>query len=164
MVTWTHTFVPILHVLLAGGEIEFGKLADEAMSTDPSRFRDVRTVELAVDSCCHCLDYDDARGVVKYNRNAGKYSNSSFLLERSVQYALHEAVPNMEDWQLYPLVTKLNSEKCYLGISWNDIPEDIGGMEDAPFNTHCDFRNDGKDHCRLGCRVDESILKKCGLA
>ncbi len=162
MVTWTLTFLPIQQVLLNDGKIEFGELAKKCVSQDPIRFRDIKTLENALERYIDCLKYNEQTGSVEFNKNARKYAKG-FLTERSIQFALHTSVSDMEKWQLYPMIIRSNSKKCYLGIPWEEIPKDPDFCEDAPYDFHCNFRGEGKDSCRTGCRVSEDILRKYGL-
>jgi hypothetical protein len=163
MVTWTLTFLPIQQVLLNDGKIEFGKLAEKCMSQDPRRFRDIKTLENALKVYTDCLKYNEQTGVVEFDRYAKRYAKTC-LIERSIQFALHTSVSDMEKWQLYPMIIRSNSKKCYLGIPWEEIPKDPDFCEDAPYDFHCDFREEGRNTCKTGCRVSEDTLRKYGVA
>jgi len=81
-------------------------------------------------------------------------------MERSIQAGLHATIPNMEEFQLYPFKTRNNSERCYLGIDWADIPEDESG---EPFPLTCDFRGNGNDACTLDCGISKDIVRRYGF-
>lgn len=163
MATWTLTFLPIHQVLRNGGEMIFSDLAAKLIELDPRRFRDVINVERAITTYAHCLEYDAQTGTVRFNKEAGRYARFG-MMERSIQFALHESVPSMEDWQLYPLKTRRNSGACYLGISWESIPRDPDNeRKNVPYEDDCDFREEGEDNCRAGCGVSEEVLRKYSL-
>ena len=163
MTTWAYTFLPIQQVLLNGGEMEFGALAKKLMGLDPGRFRDESIVDKAIQSYVNCLENID--GIVVFERSAKKYASVTEM-ERSVQYALHNSVPDMEKWQIYPMKIRSNSKRCYLGILWEEIPRDPNRgnyKRDLPFDDNCDFREEGEDSCKTRCRVGRDILRKYGL-
>lgn len=159
----TYECLPIQQVLLAGGMISFDDLATRLMSIDPHRFRDVSNVEDAVNNYSICLENNGH--IVTYNRNAKRYSKHGF--ERDVQLWLHNSVPNMEKWQLYPFKSPSNSDKCYIDISWKDIPEpnekNIREEYRTGVNTSCDFRKEGEDGCGFGCGISHENIKKNGF-
>ena len=162
MTTFTYTYAPTVEVLKNGGEMPFKVLADKLMAQDPRRFRVEKTVETAIDRYAHCLTSDGA--VVRFNKNSDRYARFS-IMERDIQSALHGAIENMEEFQLYPFKTRKNSDSCYLNIPWSEIPKD---PHEEEHNMHypdgCDFRGNGEDSCRVGCRVSENVLRKHSLA
>lgn len=157
MVTSSYTFFPIAEVLKAGGEMSFDELAKKLIDFDPSRFKDEETVERAVNIYAYCLNFDG--GTVKFNREAKRYAQYS-IMERSIQAGLHGTIPNMERFQLYPFKARNNSEGCYLGLDWADIPESQPGES---FPIACDFRGDGNDACTLACGISKDIVRRYGL-
>jgi len=103
-----------------------------------------------VEDLTACLVIEGNR--VVYDKSARKYAQLA-LFERSIQKALHDTLPTMNEWQLYPHLTTKNSERCYLGVSWKEVP--------TP--NDCDFRCEGEDSCHLGCAVKKDVLKKYGF-
>jgi hypothetical protein len=161
MATFTYTFGTINQVLKNNGKMRFSELANVLMNLDPRRFRDERTVETAITDYTACLKFDG--GIVEFNKNAKRYAKFD-IMERDVQAALHNSIDNMGQWALYPFKTRKNSDKCYLGILWNEIPRD---EDEKRYNMNypqgCDFRGEGENSCRAGCGVDEIVLKKYKL-
>jgi len=163
MATWTLTFLPTQQVLLAGGKIKFDDLSTKLMSLDPRRFMSISEVENAITRYAKCLTLDASSGIVRFNREADRYARFG-LMERSIQFALHESVPNMEEWQLYPLKARKNAMICYMGTPWESIPRDKEHEErNIPYDLGCDFRGNGRDACNAGCGVSTTILKNYGL-
>ena len=161
MATFTYTFCTISQVLKNGGEIGFERLADILMQQEPQRFRDKKTVEMAVLKYTSCLIFDG--GTVRFNKGAKRYAKYD-IMERDVQAYLHGAVPGMDNWALYPFKTRKNSDTCYLGIPWGEIPKD---PDEEKYNMNypkgCDFRGEGEDSCRTGCMASKEVLRKYGL-
>lgn len=159
MTTFALTLMPILKTLENGGEINFKILSNELIKLDPRRFRDLRCVEEGIDHYTACLTFKDE--IVRYNKDSKNYAKFS-IMERDIQAILHEAIKNMEEFQLYPFKTRKNSDKCYIGIKWKDIPKDNDGL-DKSYNSSCNYRKDGLDECHAGCRVKEDVLRLYGL-
>jgi len=161
MVTFTLTFSPILEVLKNGGSIRLKDLVGKLSGGNPNTFREVRNTEHAIDTYSACLVIEG--GIVKFNRKAKKYAKHG-VMERDVQYALHESVENMGEYELYPLKTRENSDRCYLGILWGDIPEEPDEKKyEMNYPPGCDFRDDGSDRCTVGCGVSDDILERYNL-
>ncbi len=162
MATFTYAFCTINQVLKNGGEMEFSELARVLTQQDPRRFRDEKTVEMAVVRYTDCLRFGGR--TVSFDRNAKKYAKFG-IMERDIQAALHESIPNMDEWALYPFKTRKNSNSCYLGIPWEEIPKDPdeGDKYNINYPIGCDFRAEGEDTCRSGCRVSEDVLKRYGI-
>lgn len=157
MTTFTWTFYPILKTLEAGGTISFKNLAEKLMGDVPGAFRDEETVQRAIERYTGCLNYDGA--TVSFNRSAKTYAKHG-IMERYLQSLLHKAVPNMEDYQLYPFKTRKNSITCYLNAPWKIIPLDELEKEGkVDFPRRCDFRCEGNDCCSLGCGVSEEFFR-----
>ena len=151
MTTWTLSTIPIAMVLKNGGKMKFSELANTLMEGDPTRFKDLKTVEKAVNNYNQCLDFDGDK--VVFNKEAKQYAAYP-IQERSVQAFLHSALKSTaEEWQLYPYKSRKNSSECYMGISWENIPG-----EDSPdqvsYPVDCDFRLEGEDSCNGGCGYD----------
>jgi hypothetical protein len=161
----TKTLIPIFVVLRAGGEIDFSKLVKECWEIDPARLSTSGEIASSIGRYAECLVHDKSAGKVRFNKNARRYVKIR-LLERSTQFLLHNMVKiPPETWQLYPLIVRSNSERCYLGIPWEEIPIDLNyDVERMPYDLHCDFREEGENSCRTGCRVSDEILKKYNLA
>ncbi|MBR9677026.1 hypothetical protein GOV04_02700 [Candidatus Woesearchaeota archaeon] len=156
---WSRTFVPIQQVLLNGGKMKLDDLVNKCVEIDPRRFRDgVSAIVDSIDDLSACLTLDD-KGMVRFNKEAGSYSRLG-LFERNIQYELHRSIKDMQDWELYPLQTTENSQTCYIGIKWTDLPEPDDG---EPYILFCDYRITGDDKCSAGCRVSEDVLKSYGL-
>ena len=161
MATFTWTFCTIEKVLQLGGEVEFGKLAELLASEVPERFRDIKNVERAITNYTACLKYEN--GIVRFDRKAISYAKFG-IMERDVQFALHTSLPNMEEWQLYPLIIRTNSKKCPAGIPWEEIPRSQYFDEERfPYDSGCDFRANQHDGCTAHCRVSKDIFKKYRL-
>lgn len=152
MVTGTLTMIPPIIVLKNGGKISLKKLEEKCLEIDTGRFEgeDMKGIIERYSSCLK-----EKNGVVRFDTESVKYAKHG-IMERSLQFILHSAIPEMEKWQLYPLKTKKNSPTCYIGAPWEIIPID---SQEVNYNTFCDFRWDGKDHCTLGCGVDENYFR-----
>lgn len=161
MATFTLTYAPIAEVIRNEGMIKFKTLAGKLMTQDPSRFRDEKTVEDAIDGYAGCLIFNG--DIVKFNKDAKRYAQN-FILERDVQAALHSTMPNMEKWVLYPFKTRKNSEFCYLDIPWKEIPKD---SDEEKYNMNypplCDFMGQGEYACTASCGVEQNVLIKLGI-
>jgi hypothetical protein len=154
MVIATHAILPILAVLENGGRMSLEKLAIDLIKRDPNRFgRDVRGI---IENNINCLKIDGDN--VVYDKTATSYTKHWSLIERSAQQLFHNAIPNMEEFQLYPYTTRKNSPYCNLGIPWENIPEEDHpeGLEWFGDQQNCNFREQGKKHCGFSCGIDEN--------
>ncbi len=164
MTTGTYECLPTAIVLLSGGSMLFDDLANKLMSADPSRFRGISKVEEAVNRYSNCLENNGHR--ITYNKNSKSYSKfNSAINERHVQRWLHQTVPDMEKWQLYPFKTPSNSESCYLNIPWKEIPKDTSEIHlqekyRSGVNYKCDFRCEGENSCTASCGISEETKRK----
>ena len=162
MATFTWTYLPILTVLQNGGSMNLKELSEKLNSASQRHFQDMSRVEFALKNYVECLKVVEGDRVV-YDRNAKKYAKI-FIMERDVAHLLHEHIPNMSSFQLYPYTTPQNSPTCPVGVPWKDVPrdEESARARQDPY-TQCDFRCEGEDSCRLGCGVKEQVLRKLGL-
>ncbi len=153
---WIRLYSTIAEVLKNNGNINIDDLTKKLIEIDPRRFNGDRVVETVVDTLASCLVIEGNR--VRYDRNSKKYSRFT-MFERSIQEALHGSIKNMNELELYPYKVRSNSEKCYIGIPWKEIPDYDHDKEE----NRCDFRTKGEDSCCAGCGVKEDILKKYNL-
>ena len=152
MVSSTLATYPIAGVIKHGGEVIFSQLAEELMALDPTRFRSLERVEEAVTEHNSCLKYDG--DMVRFDKNAVRYSNGSFMMERFTQAFLHSMFgEKMEEFALYPYKTRKNSDACYVGEPWENIPlhETETGPPYLSYPLLCDFRQTGHDECTVAC-------------
>jgi hypothetical protein len=158
MVTFILTSYPILKVLEHGGRVRFDELANELMGIDPRRFRDVSRVEEGIEHYSMCLKMED--GYVVYDKEAKNYAAFD-IHERDTQALLHNKIPDMEKFELYPFKTRKNSDRCYIGISWEEIPvSEEAKRLGMTYEPRCNFSNGA---CTAHCGVDEETLRKYGL-
>ena len=154
MVSSTLAALPIAGVIKHRGSVKFEQLAQELMTVDPSRFRDIERVEEAVTKYNSCLIYDG--DVVRFNYGASRYSNGTFMMERSTQMFLHSMFGDrMKEFALYPFMTRKNSDTCYVGTRWEDISldETERSPPNLPYPILCDFRQNGLEECTGACGV-----------
>ena len=155
MVTGALTMIPPLLVLKNGGEIGLEELERKCLDVDERRFGG-QDLSHSIQTYCACLKIEEGR--VKFDKEAKRYAGMRLgVYERELQAVLHGAIPNMEDWELYPFKTRKNSSVCNIGAPWEIIPKD---EEKQDYHMSCDFRCSGEDNCKLGCGADEKYFGK----
>ena len=159
MATFSLNLVPVMEVLLSGGRMKISELADKVFEMNPILFREGSLLR-TIDAYSACLKIDG--GSVVFDRSAESYTRFVYIYERAVQAAVHGAVPDMEKWQLYPFKTRDNSDSCYIGVPWSDIPDTdmFGQKEKRRYSTRCDYK---KGSCTGRCGVSDGALAKVGV-
>lgn len=147
------TFYLIAVVIDNGGRMEFDALAEKLIEADPQRFPSKENVKSYLNKLTECL-YLEGNEVI-FDKDAKKYSKIQFL-ERDVSRALNLPSENFKNLRLYPYKDRENSEECYLGISWKNIP----GIPNFPKLDMCDYRSTGEEVCNYNCGVDRAVRIK----
>ncbi len=139
-------------VLKNNWKIKFDDLQKKLVEIDKRRFgnSDLHSI---LRTYIVCLKEEG--DFVIFDKNAKRYAKHG-IAERSLQFVLHSAIPEMEKWQLYPLKTRKNSSTCYIGAPWEIIPRD---SQEVNYINLCDFRWDGEDNCTLKCGVDKKYFR-----
>jgi hypothetical protein len=152
-----HSILPILAVLENGGRINIEELSRKLVRMDPNRFReDASGLIRGIESNINCLKIEGNN--VIFDKTANSYTKHFSLIERSAQRLLHNSIPNMNEWELYPYMTRKNSTTCNLGIDWEDIPEEnnVKGPEWFGYQQNCNFREQGKKYCGFCCGIEKN--------
>ncbi len=162
MATFTWTYMPLLMVVQNGGSMNLVELTSKLNAASQRHFRDMAQVEFAIKTYSGCLKIINGNQVV-FDRSAESYAKHS-IMERDVDYLLHEAMPNLASrgFELYPHKTPQNSSVCPVGVPWKDVPKDshAQSMGGDPYEM-CDYH--GKKGCQGGCGVREGKLRELGL-
>jgi len=137
--------------------MEFDKLKTALCEQVPVTFRDGSSLERDIGTYIECLTIHD--GIVRFNKEAKRYGKVGNM-ERYIQAGIHKAIENIEKFQLYPYRTRKDSDTCYIGVPWDNVPVGEGEKmygHNAPRS--CDFRSEGNDSCRRGCGIEKSFFR-----
>jgi len=118
-------------------------------------------VERAITNYTGCLKIEIGDRV-RFNRVAETYARFD-IMEREVDVLLHEQVPDMKRFELYPHISPKTSPTCQLGVPWEQVPRDEMAVKQGgdPY-IRCDFRQKER-RCSLGCGVKEDLLRELGI-
>jgi len=154
---WARTFFPILCVIEEEGRMKFDDLSRILIQKDNRRFKSLEQVKYAIETLTRCLQIDGDE--VLYDAHSPTYTREgASQFERTIQIELHGILKNSGvtfNWKLYPFLARNNSNLCYMGVPWKEIPEKGENRVDDG----CNFRND-KDSCTFGCGVERNIVEK----
>lgn len=162
MAIFAQTYLPILIVLQNDGSINLRELTEKLNSESPRHFEDMAGVEWVIKTYSGCLKIVEGDRVI-FNRQAKSYTKNDYS-EREINVLLHDHIPNMHRFELYPYITPKTSLTCPIGATWKYIPRDeIAVRNGRDAYVGCNYSPISKK-CNLGCDVKREKIVRLGIA
>jgi hypothetical protein len=161
MVVFGTTIIPIIAVLRNGGSMRLEELTELLNSPSYGRFGEMEHIIKIIDSYIGCLKIVEGDRVM-FNREAKSYSKNC-VLEREIDIQLHDKVPGMKNFELYPHKTPQNSPTCPIGVKWGELPAVERNRLSSGYSYRCDYRVRRHEGCTLFCGLKVSKAKKLGI-
>ena len=132
------------------------ELSDRLIQESPGNFEDALVVKQVIETHISCLAIDGGDRVI-FNHKAQEYAKHS-VSEREVDVLLHEQVPDMKKFELYPHISLKTSRTCPADVPWRFIPREEAAVRDGrdPYR-RCDYSS-RQSRCWLGCGITKEKI------